>query len=112
MSQSARQWSASPKQLVGIVIVVVALYLVAGVINTLFNYMSLVRQVTELEAVNNDYTMQIEQMRDLIEYMKTDAYVEVAAKSTLLWGRPGEKLLIPLKDTPLPSPTPVPLRRP
>ena len=112
MNQPRRQWLASPKQLVGLIIVLIVLYLLAGVLNTFINYMNLVQQVNELEAANAANKSTIEQMRDQIEYMQSDAYVEIAAKSMLLWGRPGEKLLIPLSKSPQPSPTVVPRSRP
>ena len=66
------------------------------------------RQQASLQQRNGELAKEIAELRDDVAYLQSDSYVEQAARTVLLWGRPGEKLIIS-RDNPLPAaPTPTP----
>ncbi len=112
MSQPERQSSASPTQLATFLLAIVALYFLASMVGRAINIVEIMRQQATLQARNEELSRDIAKLRDDVEYMQSDSYVEQAARSVLLWGRPGEKLIIS-RDGPLPAAsTPTPPRRP
>lgn len=111
MKNPMRQWSASPGQLATIVILIIALYFVAGVVNRGLNVWSLKQQQHALEQKQKELIDKREQLRAEIEYMQSPSYVEQAARTMLLWGPPGETLIVST-DVALPTPTTVPTRTP
>jgi len=43
---------------------------------------------------NTGLSREIEKLRGDVRYLQSDGYIELAARTILLWGRPGEKLII------------------
>lgn len=111
MSQSTRQWFVSPRQLLSIVIGIIVLSFVLGLINAGYKYIVLVQRHRDLEQQRQSLVAQIDDLNGQIRYMQSDSFIEKAARSMLLWVRPGEKLIIPLDDKPSPPPTPASGRR-
>ena len=106
-----RQLADTARQMVTIVIVAVALFFAVGVAGRMVTLIHLKIQFAELQARRVDLRQQIDKLTGDINYMQTDSYVEQAARTMLLWGEPGEKLIITLGDSSSTA-TPVPQRRP
>ena len=94
MSQPARQWSASIKQFVAIVLTVVALFFIAGVFSRVIDLYELKQQQAALVRTHRDLEGKISQLQEDITYLQSDSYVEKAARQMLIWGHPGEKLIM------------------
>jgi len=112
MKNPTRQWSASPGQLAAIVVLILALYFVAGVVHRGLNVWNLKQQQHALLQKQKELIDKREQLGAAIEYMQSASYVEQAARSMLLWGPPGETLIITTDEAALPTPTAVPTCRP
>lgn len=112
MNQPERQWSSSRTQFATIVLVIIGLYLIATVIGRAINILDLKRSQANLVARQSDLAQTIVTLRSDIEYLQSESYIEQAARSTLLWGRPGEKLIVPLGAPSQSNPAATPTRRP
>jgi len=111
MSQSGQTWSTSRTQIASIVLVVVGLYLVGTIVGRAINILDLKRQQAKMTTTHAELVQTIDKLRSDVEYFQSDSYLEQAARS-MLWGRPGEKLIIPLNDPSPPRPAATPTRRP
>ena len=117
MSQSTQpnpnshSWSNSRSQIATIILVVVGLYLVGTIASRAINILDLKRQQAAMVNDYNRLQQTIEDLRAEVEYIQSDSYLEQTARS-MLWGRPGEKLIVPLEDTAPPRLQPTPTRRP
>jgi cell division protein FtsL len=94
MSQRSRQWTASPKQLAIIGVAFVVLFCVTAVVSRAIVLVSLKQQ--EIATMQNieDLDQQIADKQDEIEYLESTSYLEKAARTLLMWGRQGERILI------------------
>jgi cell division protein FtsB len=90
----------------------VALYLLAGIVGRAINIVEIKRQQVAAQEKNQYLQREIERLQKEVLYMQSDSYIEQAARTVLLWGRPGEKLIISSAATTAPMPTAVPTRRP
>jgi cell division protein FtsB len=105
MSQPERQLPASPMQLATIVLAIVGLYLLASVVGRVINIVEIKRQQVTLQHKNTELLQDIDRLQKDVQYMQTDSYIEQAARTVLLWGRPGEKLII--SSSPAAQATPI-----
>ena len=112
MSQPERQWSASPMQVATILLAIVALYLLAGIVGRAINIVEIKRQQVAALEKNEILMRDIERLQKDVQYMQSDSYIEQAARTVLLWGRPGEKLIITRVGSAPATPSPLPLQRP
>lgn len=111
MSQSGQSWSTTRTQFATIVLVVVGLYLIGTIASRAINILDLKRQQTAMSTTLSDLSKTIETLSVEVEYVQSDSYLEQAARG-MLWGRPGEKLFVPLNDTDAPKPQATPTRKP
>jgi cell division protein FtsB len=109
VTQPMRQWSASIKQFVAIVLTVVALFFLAGVVSRIIDLYNLKQEHAALLKAQHDLETKISQLQNDITYLQSDSYVETAARQTLMWGHPGDKLIL---STSITSYTPTPRSTP
>ena len=114
MTEPPRQLADTTRQIMTIVIVAVALYFAIGVAGRAITLVQLKMQLSDLQSQRTTLQQEIATENGNISYMQTDSYIEQAARTMLLWGRPGEKLIIspdgaqPTAPTAAPQPNPCP----
>lgn len=111
MSQSGQGWSTPRTQVATIFLVVVGLYLVGTIASRAINILDLKRQQAAMIDAHRALLQTVDDLQVQADYFQSDSYLEQAARS-MLWGRPGEKLIIPLSDAAPNRPAPTPTRRP
>lgn len=94
MAETVRQRPTTTRQILTIVAAVVVFYFVAGVAGRLVTLYHLRMQLAGLQEKRSEILADIDRLGGDVSYMQTDSYIEQAARTMLLWGRPGEKLLI------------------
>jgi cell division protein FtsB len=94
MSQRSRQWTASPKQLAILGVAFVVLFCFTAVVSRTIVLVNLKQQeaatLRSIDALNQ----QIADKQDEIKYLESASYLEKAARTILMWGRQGERILI------------------
>lgn len=111
MSESGRSWSTPRTQIATIFLIVVGLYLVGTIASRAINILDLKRQQATMIGAHADLVQTVEDLRVQAEYFQSDSYLEQAARS-MLWGRPGERLIVPLSDAGPSKPSATPARKP
>ena len=99
-------------QIATIVLAIVALYLLAGIVGRVINIVDIKRQQVALQEKNQALLLDIDRLQKDVQYMQSDSYIEQAARTVLLWGRPGEKLIISGSAATQATPIATPQRRP
>lgn len=112
MTEAPRPLAETTRQIITIVIAVVALFFAVGVAGRFVTLIHLKMQLADLQDQRISIQQQIDKLTGDIKYMQTDSYIEQAARTMLLWGRPGEKLIISANDGALTTPTPALRQRP
>ena len=113
MRELLHQWAGTRRQILGVVLVIVILYVLGSVAGMALHLYSLTQDRIALERSNEQLVRRIEELEDQIRYMQTRGYIESEAHGTLMWVYPGEKLIIKIGETPAQAPlvTPTPARR-
>jgi cell division protein FtsB len=101
--RTARRQPATLEQLGLAIAAVVFLYIAVNLIGAGLRAVMAQGELRKLTADIATLQEENARLRSLVEDMRTDQYVERMARSELLYGYPGEKMIIPVVES---SPTP------
>lgn len=112
MTKKRQQGLISWGRIVAVVVVTIALLLAADFGRRAIDAYRLSRVVAALEEEVAAMRAENEALKERLEYVSTDAYIEEAAREKLRWAEPGDTAVIVLssEDKEAPEMTPVPSR--
>jgi cell division protein FtsB len=106
MSQRRRQWTASPRQLAILGVAFVMLFCLTAVVSRAIVLVNLKQQEIGTIQTLKQLDQQIADKTDEIKYLESTSYLEKAARTLLMWGRQGERILISVSSSMTSPPAP------
>ncbi len=81
--------------LVALLMIVIALWMLASFVGQVITSSQIERQVTQLNAQNDDLASEIERLKARVDYARSPVYTERIAREQLGYAREGDTVLLP-----------------
>ena len=94
-----------PKKLAGWILVIIIPFLVVGLITSWSRHNDLVRRFRDLEQEIKGLAKDNQTLEEMLSFVSLDAVKELEVRKKLNFVKPGEKLVVFISPSPVPSPT-------